>query len=409
MSIDQAVRDQYEALPYPSRDPKDEKRRLIIGSPSHLDEITHHIFSGKLPNRPMRFLVAGGGTGDALVMLAQHLRDAGREADTIVYLDQSTASRKIAEARIAARGLKVDFITGSLLDVATLAPGPFDYIDCCGVLHHLDSPEEGLAALVSVLAPDGGMGLMVYGALGRRGVYDLQAILRQVASDGSPQRRVALTRKILAGLPPTNWLRLNHQVRGHVSGDAAEVFDLLLHARDRPYTVGEILTWLDGSELRLLDWAEPARYDPASYISDTEARNQFAALPKESRWAMAELLSGGPAAHVFYVARKGNPVTSPAADDLDAIPVLPKMSGTEIVRAANARLVLEANDGVQTLKRPLPVQSPHILPRIDGKTSWREIFAAMDRKGSDESQQKNIVETLVRALGGINLLLLRKA
>lgn len=409
MSIDQAVRDQYEALPYPSRDPRDEAKRLITGSPSQIDEIAYHIFGGKLPDRPIRILVAGGGTGDALVMLAQQFKDSGRTGDTIVYLDQSTASRKIAEARIAARGLTVEFVTGSLLDIAALGLGPFDYIDSCGVLHHLDSPEDGLAALVSVLTPEGGMGLMVYGAYGRRGVYDLQAILRAVAADGSPQKRVALTRKILAGLPPTNWLRLNRQVTGHVSGDAAEVFDLLLHARDRPYTVGDILTWLAGAGLRLADWAEPARYDPASFMADAEARAKFAGLPAEERWALAEMLAGGPPQHVFYTVKSGNQVSPPAADDLDAIPVFRKQDGASVLKAAGSRLVLEADDGVVVLKRPLPVQSPQILPLIDGQRSWRAIFAAIDRKGFDEAQQKKATETLVRALGGINLLLLRRA
>jgi SAM-dependent methyltransferase len=409
MSIDQAVRDQYEALPYPSRDPKDEAKRLVIGSPSHLGEVTQHVFGGKLPGRPLRFLFAGGGTGDGLVMLSQQLKDAGRSGDTIVYLDQSAASRKIAEARVAARGLTVQFVTGSLLDIATLGLGTFDYIDSCGVLHHLDSPEAGLAALTSALSPDGGLGLMVYGAYGRRGVYDLQEILRSVAADGNPQKRVALTRKILAGLPPTNWLRLNRQINGHVSGDAAEVFDLLLHARDRPYSVAEIVTWLSGAGLRLASWAEPARYDPANFVTDGEARTRFAELPQETQWAMAEMLAGGPAQHVFYATRQGNAVAPPAADDLDAIPVLTKMSGAQIVKIAGPRMVLEANDGALLLKRALPVQAPLILPLIDGQRSWRAIFAALDRKGFDEAQQQKAAEALVRALGGINLLLLRRA
>ena len=43
---DQAVHDQYAAYPYPARDPKDEAKRLIVGSPSHLKEVNHHLFAG---------------------------------------------------------------------------------------------------------------------------------------------------------------------------------------------------------------------------------------------------------------------------------------------------------------------------------------------------------------------------
>ena len=45
------VRQQYELLPYPARDPRDEAQRLIEGSPSHLLEINHYLY-----RRRARFL-----------------------------------------------------------------------------------------------------------------------------------------------------------------------------------------------------------------------------------------------------------------------------------------------------------------------------------------------------------------
>src|SRR5690242_4451439 len=177
------VRQQYELLPYPARDPRDEAKRLIEGSPSHLLELNHYLFAGARDfTRPFRALVAGGGTGDGLIMLAQHLSDKGCPAE-IVYLDLSKASRAIAEQRAKVRGLgNITFMTGSLLDLPTLGLGAFDYIDCCGVLHHLADPAAGLAALNRALAPDGGLGVMVYGALGRTGVYPMQAMLKTLAA-----------------------------------------------------------------------------------------------------------------------------------------------------------------------------------------------------------------------------------
>ena len=157
--MSEPVRAQYEG-PYPGRDPADEAKRLIVGSPSHLREIEHYLFAGRLP-RPLRALFAGGGTGDGLIMLAQHLADAGVDAE-ITYLDLSGAARAIAEGRAEARGLEgIRFLSGSLLELGQLAPGPYHYIDCCGVLHHLDSPAAGLQALVAERAPEGGIGLMV--------------------------------------------------------------------------------------------------------------------------------------------------------------------------------------------------------------------------------------------------------
>src|SRR5262249_26305772 len=152
---------QYEAYPYPERNPQDEKNRLIEGSPSHLKEVEHYVFAGRWhARRPLRALVAGGGTGDGLIMLAQHLAQAGFAAE-IVYLDPSAAACRIAEARAKTRGLAgIRFMTGSLLDLPAMGLDAFDYIDCCGVLHHLEDPAAGLAALKSVMAPSGGIGLM---------------------------------------------------------------------------------------------------------------------------------------------------------------------------------------------------------------------------------------------------------
>ena len=124
------VRDQYEALPYPARDPADERKRLVTGSPGALAEIEHYLFAGHIDrNQPFRVLFAGGGTGDGTIMLAQQMADAGRMGE-VVYLDLSTASRRIAEARARARGLtNLRFETGSLLDLPTLDLGLFDYLD----------------------------------------------------------------------------------------------------------------------------------------------------------------------------------------------------------------------------------------------------------------------------------------
>jgi len=135
------VQAQYESYPYPPRDP-------AAGSPSHLLEIPHYLNARHLdPGEPFRALVASGGTGDLMIMLVQQLVDAGVAAGTAAYLDMSTASRAIAEARAAARGLvNIRFVTGEIEAVGLFYPAPYDYIDCCSILHHLADPEQGLRA-----------------------------------------------------------------------------------------------------------------------------------------------------------------------------------------------------------------------------------------------------------------------
>ncbi|MCB2159154.1 MAG: class I SAM-dependent methyltransferase, partial [Rhodobacteraceae bacterium] len=94
-----AVSEQYEAYPYPERDPADERRRLITGSPSHPLEMDHFLWGGARDwSKPFRVLTAGGGTGDALIQLAAVLTAAGKRYE-ITYLDLSRAARRIAEER----------------------------------------------------------------------------------------------------------------------------------------------------------------------------------------------------------------------------------------------------------------------------------------------------------------------
>ncbi|MBC7136242.1 MAG: methyltransferase, partial [Oceanibaculum nanhaiense] len=54
------VQDQYEAYPYPGRNPAEEATRLVTGSPSRVLEIDHYLFGGQRDwSKPFRVLVAG--------------------------------------------------------------------------------------------------------------------------------------------------------------------------------------------------------------------------------------------------------------------------------------------------------------------------------------------------------------
>lgn len=379
--------EQYEAYPYPARDPADEAKRLIEGSPSHLLEINHYIFAGGRDFRqPFRALVAGGGTGDATIMLAQHLKDAGCPAE-VVYLDLSTASRAIAEARAKVRGLdNIRFMNGSLLDLPQLELGLFDYIDCCGVLHHLESPEIGLATLARALNPGGGMGVMVYGRHGRTGVYQAQAMLRELtraepAPGNTPKARLKLARTLLGQLPPTNWLRRNPAVGDHIEAGDPGLYDLLLHSRDRAYDVAELAQLVAGAGLEIASFIEPWRYDPASYLGDADLLRRLARLDPLARAGFAELLAGNLKRHIVYLVPQGraaNSIASPA--DAAMVPVLRPGSDSWTKGLADARVLKAKIDGIE-VRFPLPEMAAPILSRIDGRRSIADIDRDLGRSG----------------------------
>ena len=142
----QTVRRQYEDYPYPHRDPEDERKRLVWTAVATLETMNHYCFKGRRDFRKgFRALVAGGGTGDGSIWLAEQLKTTDA---TIIHLDMSKASINIAKARAKIRGLtNITWIQGSLLDLPTMGFKPFDYIDCVGVLHHLNDPPSDSATL----------------------------------------------------------------------------------------------------------------------------------------------------------------------------------------------------------------------------------------------------------------------
>lgn len=414
-----AVHAQYEAYPYPARDPADEAKRLITGSPSHLLEIAHYLNAGFLdPKQRFHALVAGGGTGDATVMLAQQLVDAGFADATVTYLDLSAGSRAIAEARAAARGLSnIQFVTGAIEDAGELCPGPFDYIDCCGVLHHLADPAAGLRSLVQQLADGGGMGLMVYGALGRRGVYDVQEAMRLLADNASDQQRLGLARRLLDDLPASHWLRRNPFVGDHFQGGEAGLHDLLLHRRDRAYTVPDVLALLDDGGVRPVSFIAPAQYEPETYLAAPELRSRAADLPDPERWALAERLSGALTKHVVYAvkaSRLDHPVARLGEDWRDVVPAFRDLDPAAVAKGITPGGELKADLAPgQPYRASLPPLASAIVAAIDGK---RSLGAIVDKvRGShvktiDDDRVRAEFQTLLEAFGPINrLLLLRPA
>jgi SAM-dependent methyltransferase len=404
------VRAQYEALPYPPRDPRDEAIRLVTGTPSHILEVNHYLFSGRLNfNRPFRALVAGGGTGDACIMLAQQLADRRCPAE-VVYLDLSSASRQVCEARAKARGLRnVQFLTGSLLDLPNMNIGQFDYIDCTGVLHHLPDPSAGMKALASVLQPEGGIGVMLYGGYGRTGVYPLQEMLRTLAPlSMATEDRIAMAKRLIRFLPTTNLFRRNPYLNDHVTGGDAGLYDLLLHSIDRAFDVPEIGALASGAGLRVVAFLEPVRYEPATYMSDPVIARQTNSLPLLERAAFAECLAGNLRTHVFYATRAGfDTVARP--EDTQAIPVLREMDAQKLAAGLQPGAPLVANLDGFPWRAQLPALAPRIISQIDGRRSVAEIYTSMGAQGALPQWEDFYAqfEDLYVKLNGVNHLLLR--
>ena len=406
-ATDARLAEQYEAYPYPQRDPRDEAKRLVIGSPSHLREIDYWVFQASRPAaQPLRALFAGGGTGDGTVMLAQQMARSARPGQ-VTHLDRSAPAQAIARARAEARGLGVAFHQGSLLDLPGSGLGPFDYIDCCGVLHHLPDPAAGLRALLSVLAPGGGLGLMLYAPHGRTGVYMLQDALRRLAPPTEPpQARLDVARRVMRHLPTTAWLRANPYFGDHIEGGDAGLYDLLLNPRDTAFDVMAVSELLADAGLVPTCWMEPMRYDPAVLLPDPKLRARLQPLAPMQRAALAEALAGNMSTHVVYCVRQDEARPPPDPADPGAVPIAREMPAPELARAIRPDGTLPMTfDGLR-VPVPLPPLASAILRLIDGARTVGGIAAALEAKGADAAAFARAWPATFAALSAVNRILL---
>lgn len=419
---DPRVRQQYERFPYPERRPEDEKTRLIGTWLDDLRMVNHHCFGGvRSFNDGFRVLVAGGGTGDGTVFLAEQLRGLHAE---IVHLDVSRAAMDVARERVRLRQLdNVHFVEASLLDAPRLGLGSFDYINCCGVLHHLPDPPRGLDALLDVLAPDAALGLLLYALYGRTGVYQMQSLLRLICGpEIDEQHRIDLARSTLAVLPRSNWFVRGEDLHAdHRTGGDAGLYDLLLHPLDRAYTVPEIYEWFTdrcGLSVIWSDWHRGRLpYEPETYLARGAPvlLERIGALDPRARAAAAELISGAIITHSFYATRDVD--TAAPYGDASMVPLLANdaATGPDIASVIDAHgnqpfILQHAQSGLE--RTPDPGRHVRaIFAALDGQRSFAQIFAEVRRvmpAAGDDAELFREFEPWFRALETIDRLLLRR-
>jgi len=378
------VKEQYEELPYPPRDPELERSRLIHKTGDNLIILNHHCFNGTRDFRNgFRALVAGGGTGDSTIYLAEQLRSFGGE---VVYLDLSAAAMAIAMERARIRGLNnIRWLNDSIMRIPELGLGRFDYVSCTGVLHHLESTEAGLVMLAGALKDDGVILLMLYGRYGRRSVYDMQELLRlYLPADLDLAGKIRMTRELLDDLPASNsFIRDLPAWRSEIAkegfGDAG-LYDLLLHSQDRCFDVPELYQLADTAEMDILAFIDrAAAYDPFSFLAEGPASAHLHGFKRPLRETVAEQMLSDFRTHEFYLGRRGVSATREARldDEENTLVMMGSMHGKhEEIGAAltpGRTLSLSGRGGNVTITAT-PVNRI-LLGHMDGRTPLRRIYA----------------------------------
>lgn len=370
--VSEKVRYQYENLPYPFRDPEEDKKRILITNMDDLVAINQYCYRARRDfDEEFRILIAGGGTGDATVFLAAQI--ARLPNAEIIYVDLSNESMNIARQRLRNQAQrlalpemekKVDFRLGSLLDVGEMGIGRFDYINCSGVLHHLDDPDAGLRALASVLKDDGVMTIMVYTQVGRTTVYHVQDMMRIVnRNEPEIEKKIRNTNLMLKNLPSTNLHKKNRRWIS-LENNPIELYDLFLHSQDRAYTFMQLSDWVSRVGLHLNYFVNhvkahltpqmlPLRL-PRRILSRLVGMN-----PRETA-AFSEYLLGTLNTYEFVLTWQTD--TAAAWDDWDLIP---SFSYAAKFSGLSSKLVSPLEENIQSIAFPVNSYPGNINMPID--------------------------------------------
>lgn len=289
------VAEMYERHPYPQ---VDEDIKAYASGEAWLMESPNPSFHLYWPHDEMTddldILIAGCGTQQA-AQIAAGIPNARIVATDIS--DNSLAETKRLADRIDAKNLTLKKC--AIEEIASLKQD-FDLVICTGVLHHLESPDIGLAALKNVLRPDGAMHLMLYGRYGRTGVYMLQALFQTMQIDPLKVTRsdIHKIRDLVENIPASHPF---HGVR-HLNPDWQDdvgLVDLLLHLQDRAYSLDEVDEFLRTADLKLQMLLFAGRTDPMFTPLENVSPATFKKLPDIQQRSAVELYRASVKKHTF--------------------------------------------------------------------------------------------------------------
>jgi SAM-dependent methyltransferase len=250
------MRAQYGAWPYP-------QVPLLASLPSthpfelHVDWLWDRAGSGQAPKQP-RIWIAGCGTFQPYAFAVAN------PCAEIVATDLAEPSLRIAARRCRLHGQsRVQFAAADLDEPSSWPAGPFDLIECYGVLMNVADPAATLAALRARLSPGGVLRLMVYPHWSRARIRQLQRLAHLLGFHAGERHHPSAFRTFVRRLPAAHPLRWAFTSYADSRNDAG-VVDAFLHAGDDGFSafqLGDLLTsaGLQPEYWFHRPWAQPDR------------------------------------------------------------------------------------------------------------------------------------------------------
>ena len=331
-------------------------------------------------NKKLNILIAGCGANAAARFAYEH------PESNITGIDLSAASLKNEEFLKKKHNLTNLTLYQMRLETVAELGREFDFIESSGVLHHLPDPQAGLAALVSVLKPDGVMAIMLYGLYGRVGTYMLQSLFHQLGLKQG-DKDVQVVKQVLQYLHPyhlaNHYMKDNRDVRYD-----AGIVDSFLHGIDRPYTVQDCLDFVARGDLVFRGWINRFDYYPEGQVpKSSPIYSRIQSLPEEDIWKVMELLHSQIRMHQFYVCKKEVPSETYTIDfDGSQFPdVIPHQRIHTFTAADPA-----ANKPAMITRMPYPPiplneSQMRLFNLFDGRKTVKEIMSSCGIKETEEN------------------------
>ena len=369
-AVTEAVRKQYEAYSYPPPI-EDAEQFLKQWGPLTCDPkfAGIQLWPEGRPRQGLRILCAGCGSSQA-ALIALNNPDC-----SVLGIDLSEASlahtRRLRD-RHSLTNLELRQL--SLLDVRELNRC-FDLIACTGVLHHLPDPDAGLRALADALDPSGSMAIMLYGKIGRAGVYLVQDILRRLGA-GQNAEGLRMARELLKFVPSYHYLI---STTGKLPNDLADdddagLVDMLLHPQDRAYSVPEIMQLVEAAGLIFFGWNDNALYCADRFLSG-EMLERVLALPAAEQWAVVDNLAVLNSRHDFFVRKPQSARFLTRFDTDDYLSYVPHVrSGSRLAGEVNSLIVTRPAPHGEVVT-PISRAEALLLEQADGNKSISEILS----------------------------------
>ena len=182
-----SVQRMYEENPYPRYQYADHTpphfAKQTIEFISLETTISNPLFTNELssPNSNPNILIAGCGTGNQIINASRY------KNVQITAIDISNNS--LAYAARKSQAYQMNNIRLQQLDIldANQLQDVYDVIECSGVLHHMQDPAKGLAALNSKLKPGGYIKIGLYSKLARQKVSAARELISKLSIQSTPK------------------------------------------------------------------------------------------------------------------------------------------------------------------------------------------------------------------------------